>query len=283
MLILIVAILFIVALLVVVSLFLVKLGQVNSRPSVKVRMTATAHHYQLWPYFRSKISAMINKLWHFILEAKDLKPATTKSIQSQYEKVKNVFRIRIRESEHDPQWLPEAQELTIKPSANPNPEDLYLEAIKKNPNDRSAYEALGRLYLQNKNFADAVQTYEYLIKLDPTRDVYYSNLGLSHYSLREFAKARDCYEKALGINNKIPTRWVNLGLCFEALEDYAKAVKALNTAVSLDKLNMHYLNLLADAYAKLGNQVRAEEVLRQILSLEPQNKVAREKLMKLKI
>ncbi|HEX9502746.1 MAG TPA: tetratricopeptide repeat protein [Patescibacteria group bacterium] len=273
-----------VAVLVAVSLFLFKLGQLNSRPQIRLRITpTTTHHYDLWPYIKQKLGIVAHKLWRFILEAKDLKPAATKTFESQYEKVKSAFRIRIRSSTADPQWLPEAAELSIKPSANQTPEDLYLAAIKKNPHDREAYEALGRLYLQNKNYADAVQTYEYLVKLDPTRDIYYSNLGMSHYSLKEYQKAKEAYEKALSINSKIPTRWVNLGLCFEALEDYTKAVKALSSAVQLDKLNVNYLSLLADAYVKLENYVRAEEVLEQILALEPGNKTAREKLMRLKI
>ncbi len=281
--ILIVTILFVVSLLVALSLFLVKVGQLNARPHIRLRINSTGQHHELWPYFRQKFSAIANKVWHFILEAKDLTPSTTKTIHNQYEKVKSAFRIRIRSSDAEPQWLPEAAELTIKPSATQNPEDLYLAAIKKNPNDREAYEALGRLYLQNKNYADAVQTYEYLIKLDPTKDIYYSNLGLSHYSLKEYQKARECYEKALSINNKIPTRWINLALCFEALDDYTKAVKAISTALQFDKLNLHYMTLLADAYIKLENNIRAEEVLEQILAIEPTNKTAREKLMRLRI
>ncbi len=272
----------VIALLVALSLFLVKLGQLNSRPHVRMRLS-TQHHYELWPYIKSKLGIAIRKIWHFILEAKDLTPATTKSIHSQYEKVKSSFRIRIRSSEVEPQWLPEAADLAIKPTVNQNPEDQYLEAIKRNPNDKEAYAALGRLYLQNKNYSDAVQIYEYLIKLDPTKDIYYSNLGLSHYSLKEYEKAKASYEKALSINNKIPTRWINLALCFEALDDYTKAVKAINQALELDKSNTHYMTLLADAYVKLENNVRAEEVLEQILSYEPTNKSAREKLMRLRI
>ncbi|MBX4187076.1 MAG: tetratricopeptide repeat protein [Candidatus Doudnabacteria bacterium] len=279
------AILLGISVLTVVSLFLFKLGQLNSRPNIRVRMTTTSTtpQHELWPYAKQKLGVVANKLWHFILEAKDLKPATTKTIHNQYEKVKSVFRIRIRSNESDPQWLPEAAELTIKPAVNQNPEDLYLAAIKRNPHDREAYEALGRLYLQNKNYSDAVQTYDYLIKLDPTRDVYYSNLGLSHYSLKEYQKAKEAYEKALSINNKIPTRWINLALCFEALQEYSKAVKAINSALMLDKMNTNYLMLLAEAYVKMENYVRAEEVLEQILSMDPTHRAAREKLMKLKI
>ncbi len=277
-------IIFATSILVVVCLFLVNLGQINSRPFLQIRIAnITRPQYDLWPYIKQKLSVVGNKLWHFILEAKDLKPASTKTIHNQYEKVKSAFRIRIRSSSAEPQWLPEAAELSIKPTVNQNPEDFYLAAIKKNPKDREAYEALGRLYLQNKNYSDAVATYEYLIKLDPTRDIYYSNLGLSHYSLKEYQMARQAYEKAIGINNKIPTRWINLALCFEALEDFTKAVKAITQALELDKLNLNYMSLLADAYVKLENYVRAEEVLEQILALDPSNKTAREKLMRLKV
>lgn len=280
-----VSILFAASFLVIASIFLVKLAQVNQRPVVRVKLTGVNPNYYetLWPYFRQKLEFIVKKLWHFILEAKDLKPAATKTLQSGVAKAKNVFRIRIRSSTAEPQWLPEAAELSIKPSANQNPEDLYLEAIKKNPNDKQAYEALGRLYLQNKNFSDASETYEYLTKLDAGRDIYFSNLGLAYYSLAEYQKAASSYEKALNINNKIATRWINLALCFEALEEYTKAVKSITQALVLDKLNVNYLTLLADTYINLENNVRAEEVLEQILTEDPMNKPAREKLMKLRI
>jgi len=265
-------------------MFLVKAGQVsNHLPARNHLDNKTIHADRIWPYFKTKFGSIVNKIWHFILEAKDLKPATTKTLQTQVEKVKNAFRIRIRSSEADPQWLPEAAELATKQEPNQTAEELYLRAIQKNPQDQQAYEALGRLYLQNKNFKDAVEIFEHLIKLSPSRDTYHSNLGLAYFSLKEFQKAARSYEQALSINNKIPTRWVNLSFCFSALEDYPKAVKALTSAVGLDKYNLNYLTLLVDAYLKVPNHLRAEEVLEQILSIDPTNKTAREKLMKLKI
>lgn len=279
------AILFILSFLALTSKLLVKFAHINQRPPVRLKIAHVGPHYYetLWPYFRQKLSFSAGKIWHFILEAKDLTPAASKTLYTQVEKAKKVFRIRIRSSASEPQWLPEAAELSIKANVNQNPEDQYLEAIKRNPNDKQAYEALGRLYLQNKNFTDAVEIYEYLTRLDAARDIYFSNLGISYYSVAEYQKAVTAYEKALNINNKIPTRWINLALCFEALEEYTKVVKAITQALSLDKRNTNYMALLADAYIKIENSLRAEEVLEQILALEPTNKPAREKLMRLKI
>ena len=279
------AILFLLSLAVIASMFLVKLSHVSQRPAIKIKIAGThsTYHESLWPYFRQKIGFVANKLWHFILEAKDLTPAATKTLHTGVEKARNAFRIRIRTSNSEPQWLPEAAELSIKPNSTQNPEDLYLEAIKKNPNDKQAYEALGRLYLQNKNFSEAVEIYEYLTKLNAGKDIYFSNLGLAYYSVGEYQKGTASYEKALNINSKIPARWINLALCFEAMEEYNKAVKAITQALQLDRLNTNYLTLLADIYIKLENNVRAEEVLEQILSSDPTNKPAREKLMRIKI
>ncbi|HTL39579.1 MAG TPA: tetratricopeptide repeat protein [Methylomirabilota bacterium] len=272
-----------ISLLVIISLFLKKLGELSQKPVVRVSIGNPTTQSHIWPYVKKKLGVVGNHLWHFILEAKDLRPPATKTFQNQVEKVKNAFRIRIRTSEADPVWLPEAAELATPAVVTRSPEDLYLEAIKKNPNDKHAYEALGRLYLQNKNFADAAQTYEFLIKLDPNQDVYWSNFGLASYSLKEYGKAAHAYEKALGFNSKIATRWINLSLCFDALHDYGKAVRALIQAIELDKLNLNYLMMLAEEYLKIPNSIRAEEVLEQILAIEPTNRQAREKLMRLKI
>ncbi len=276
-------ILLVLSVLVAVSLFIVKLAENSHRPQIRIRVDSSMHE-SLWVYFRHKLAKLGNKLWHFVLEAKDLKPVTTKTIQDQYERVRKVFRIRIRTNENDPHWLPEAAELSVKPTqVSQNPEDVYLAAIRKNPQDRESYEALGRLYLQNKSFADAIEIYNYLTKLDPKRDSYYSNLGLSYYSLHNFTKAASAYEKALGLNNKIPSRWVNLAMSYEATGDFTRSIRALTQALQLDKRNLNYMMMLADVYLKIPNQVRAEEVLEQILSIDPTNRVAREKLMKLKI
>lgn len=278
-------ILFAVSFLFLAGLFLSKLGQASQRPLMRIRISEPAHHDSLGLYFKRRLSTAGERLWHFILEAKDLKPATTKTIHHQVEKVKTAFRIRIRTSDKDPQWLPEAAELTVKTEAEQthSPEESYLEAIKRDPSDRQAYEALGRLYLQNKSYDEAAETFEYLTKLDSTKDTYFSNLGLCYYSLKEYLKAASSYERAVSINDKVPTRWVNLALCFDALDQPNKAIKALTQAIKLDRVNVGFLTLLADAYIKIENSVRAEEILEQILSLEPTNKIAREKLMKLKI
>ena len=238
----------------------------------------------LLTYLWRKLKIQAGKMWHFILEAKDLKPQIpTLPLNMNVDKVKKVFRIRVKEDEKDPDWMPEVSAETANVVKGSSPEQLYLETIKRNPTDQGSYEGLGRLYLQEKNYSEAAETFRFLTKLDPTRDIYWSNLGLSLYSIKEYREAANAYDKALKINSKVPVRWINLALCFDAMDETGKAIKAITSALALDKNHSSYLSLLADLYLKAQNKVRAEEVLEQILHQDPGNKPAREKLMKLRI
>lgn len=243
----------------------------------------------LFGYIKRKIKIFFERVFHFILEAKDLKPPLpinriAHTAAHSMEAAKKAFRIRIRASEAEPVWMPEAAALNAESAAeHADIEQRYLESIKRNPNDIASFEGLGRLYLQEKNYPEATETFEYLTKLNPKRDVYWSNLGLSLFSIKRYKEASIAYQKALDLNDKIPVRWINLALCLDSLDEPMKSIKAVTQALQLAPRNINYQFLLADLYMKMDNKVRAEEVLEHILQIEPTNKPAREKLMKLRI
>lgn len=234
-------------------------------------------------YLKEKFLILGKSLWHFILEAKDMRPP--KILNEQVEKVKKAFKVRVRKTQEEPIWLPEAEELSTIDSHEDitTPEDIYLKAIKKNPHKRDAYEGLGRLYMEEKKYSEAIETFKYLIAQDPGKDVYWSNLGLCYYLVQDFKQAIDSYERALNINSKVPMRWVNLSFCFDALDEHTKAIKAVLQALEIDQNNINYLNLLADLYLKVPNKIRAEEVLEKILEIDPTNRTVAEKLTKIKL
>lgn len=278
-------ILLVIAALGIASVLLTKLPAVLHRPTIGGRVRIVTAAEGVRAYGVRKFKGLLGKFWHFILEAKDLKP--TPLITHQVQKVKQVFKVRIRSSQEEPLWMPEVSTIIDQPKEEEEPkhtaEQLYLNQIKADPNNQQAYEGLGRLYLQEKNYKEAADTFKFLTRLDPARDVYWSNLGLSLYSTDMFKEAVAAYEKALSLNGKVPARWVNVSLCYEALNDIPRMIKALNQAISLDRRNINYLQLLAEAYLKAQNKVRAEEVLEQVLAIDPTHKAAREKLMKIRI
>ncbi|MBI2356279.1 MAG: tetratricopeptide repeat protein [Candidatus Doudnabacteria bacterium] len=262
----------------ILSIIIILLSKLPAAFEAQSKVKVALNHGNFWTYLAGNLKILSGKIWHFILEAKDLKPPA--KLRAPVEKVKKAFRIRIRSHEDEPEWLPEA---TDSLRDGQTAETMYLEAIKKDPQNMEAYENLGRLYLQEKNYIEAAEIFEYLTRFDPGKDTYFSNLALSLYSLQQYPQAAAAYEKALSLNNKIPARWVNLGLSFMAQGEYGKAIKAITNALGLDKRNLNYMMLLADLYLKAHNQIRAEQVLSQVLELEPTNRLAREKLMRLRV
>jgi tetratricopeptide (TPR) repeat protein len=262
------------------ALFLLfRLGLIKSRQSSEL---THEHWLELLSNIKNWFFNWGKKIWNFILEAKDIK--TPERLTGGVQKVKQIFRVRVRHSKREPVWLPEATNIKVSSEENgvSTPEQIYLQAIKKNPQDKKAYEGLGRLYLQEKKFEEAIETFEFLTKLDEAEDVYWSNLGLCYFSTKDYRKAIEVYEKSLNLNSHVSSRWLNLGLCFEAIGEYVKAVKAATSAIELDPLNISYLNFLADLYLKIPNKVKAEEVLEKILEIDPTNRAIAEKLSKIK-
>lgn len=258
---------------------LFRLGLIKSRHSPEL---THEHWLELLSNIKNWVFYWGKKVWNFILEAKDIK--TPERLTTGVQKVKQIFRVRVRRSKREPVWLPEATNIKVSTEENgvSTPEQIYLQAIKKNPQDKKAYEGLGRLYLQEKKFEEAIETFEFLTRLDESEDVYWSNLGLCYFSTKDFRKAIGVYEKSLNLNSRVSSRWLNLGLCFEAMGEYTKAVKAAISALELDPLNTSYLNFLADLYLKIPNKVKAEEVLEKILEIDPTNRAIAEKLSKIK-
>ncbi|MGE5392228.1 MAG: tetratricopeptide repeat protein [Candidatus Saccharibacteria bacterium] len=279
-------IIFALACLGLLSVFLTKAAAV-AKLGDRSRIMPPAAGEGFLAYLRHKAVRLLSRLWHHILEAKDLRPTAPAkpAAANRLGRVRQVFKIRIKHSESEPDWMPEVADSVETRSEEPKqtPEQIFLAAIKKNPNDRSAYEGLGQLYLQERNYQEAIETFRFLSRLDPKRDTYWSNLGLSLYSVGEHLQAIAAYEKALTINKKVPARWINLSLCFEALDEHGKAIKTILAALQLDRKNVNYLTMLADIYIKVDNKVRAEEVLEEILTVDPTSRTAREKLMKVKI
>src|SRR3989338_3381102 len=164
----------------------------------------------------------LHKIWHFVLEAKDIKKP-------------GVVGYRIK------QILPRKR--TTKVAAPvPRPtethdERYYLEKIRQNPKDSELYNLLGKLYLDTKRFADSRDMYSYLVKRDPGNALYYARLGYACYKLVLYTEAVDAYEKSLALDSAQPNRYYNLALALDALRRTDEAILSVNRALEQESEN----------------------------------------------
>lgn len=130
-------------------------------------------------------------------------------------------------------------------------EHAVLRIISQDPDDASAYNKLGMIYLREKNYKDARASLKQALKLEPENDAFYNNLGLLYYQQGQYEDAIEAYEKSLEIDNKIPSRLVNLGLAYFMVKKYRKAADQYGKALILDPRNDSYAELLKQAEEKM--------------------------------
>lgn len=227
------------------------------------------------------------KLWHFVLEAKDF--SRTSAAGRNFLQKFRLAKIAIpkphlpffRPSNSLESYLQRGQTL-LEAEDYPGAERQFIRAIELDPKNEPAFAALGKLYLLQKKFEEAAETYNFLLKLHPENDTYWANLGQAYHNERLYEKAIAAYEKAIDLNPENPRRYINLGLTLEAKKHLEEAILNYRRAVDLEKGNTQFLLVLAEALAKKGEKNEAEIIFEQILVLEPTNHLAREKLMALK-
>lgn len=176
----------------------------------------------------------------------------------------------------------DANVLTPDTASLDQSEKILIEIIQKNPSDKSAYENLGKLYLDRNKYTDAEEVYEYLTRNYPQEDAYFSKLGTVYFNLKKFDQAANAYNSAIALRGDLPNRYINLGLSHEAMGDFAAAAQAVRKALEKSPDNLSYLALLSEFLIKAGQTAGAQEILERILELEPTNAQARQRLMGLK-
>lgn len=185
------------------------------------------------------------KTWHFVLEAKDLRPTSLTGY-----KIKKIFG-------HRP---PIQTPLSTQEVKN---EQYFLDAIKLQPKNLDNYDFLGKFYLDTGNFSDAKDIYIYLTNHQRTSSDYQARLGHSLYKLREFAAAAEHYEQSVKLDSTQPNRYYNLGLAWEAAGNFQQAAKAFAQASTLEPGNNRYQTSLNNVLQKIDQQDRGLAVSNQ--------------------
>ncbi len=238
-------------------------------------------------HFKSVIREVLNALkkilvsirdpiWHFMLEAKDLKQS-----QILASKFAALMKPRGRVINIGAFNSIKKADRLFETGQFDQAEQMYIQVIRKHPHEYLAYESLVRLYFKQKKYDDITEILEFLVNNNPTNDMYLAQLGNVYISTRRFDAAVEVYQKSLVLNQLIPARFVNLGLAQQGIGQTAAAKENFKKAVDLDPTNMQYLMILVDAMIQLGERSEAITHLKAANEREPENVEVKEKLIQL--
>ena len=151
----------------------------------------------------------------------------------------------------------------------------FQKSIQLNPDNYDARYALGSIYFQRKEFADAEREFRRCIELMPENGEALNFYGRTLIELKRLPEAVDVLRKttALPLYATPDNAYSNLGYALYLLGDNAGALRAYQEALKIDPPTVPrallYLEL-GRLYIAQGENAKAREALAQVKSLDPQ-------------
>jgi tetratricopeptide (TPR) repeat protein len=121
------------------------------------------------------------------------------------------------------------------------------------------------------NFADAAAKYEEILKIAPRLAAAYNNLGSIYVQQREFRKAAEVLQKGLEINRDMPSASALLGIALYEMGDYSKARPRLEAAARANPNDDNAALYLANDLIHLNQFEKAAEQLQALSRKEAKN------------
>jgi tetratricopeptide (TPR) repeat protein len=145
----------------------------------------------------------------------------------------------------------------------------YQLALTLNPSEPRAHLGLGKIYYQQKRYADALEACLRATRLDPNLANAYFWLGTTYYAMGRYAEAIEALNQATRLKPDYIDAYKNLGLAYHLMGKDEKAVETIKHAISLQPDDAAAYHTLAFIYATVGRHAEAVEALNKEIFLQP--------------
>jgi len=157
----------------------------------------------------------------------------------------------------------------------------FESALKLSPQDGSALYNLANAYLKNNEFEKAIATYQKLITLDANTADYHHNLGIAYASAGKNNEAVLAYQSSLKLEPHHNKAHYNLANTLMSLNQTDKAITHYEIALQISPKYTLAMYNLAIAYLDTNEKIKAEKLLKEILTIDKNFKPAQDLLSKI--
>ena len=137
-------------------------------------------------------------------------------------------------------------------------EKRYLEALTIDGRNLDAYKGLGTIYLKQKLYPQASETFEFLVKMKKADDACYAALADIAEAEGDLIKEEENRKKAVELRPRLPNRQMELAELYIRLKDYPKAWVCAKRATELDPKSAKYLELSLEAAILVRDRTEAK-------------------------
>lgn len=138
-------------------------------------------------------------------------------------------------------------------------ERRYIEVLSLDSSQADAYRGLGQIYLKQKLYPQAKETFEFLVKIKKADDAAYAGLGEIAETEGNIALAEVMYKKAVDMSPRLAHRYAELASFYMSHGQGAKAWVPAERASELESGSAKYLEQSMEVAILLGDQKEARE------------------------
>ncbi len=160
-------------------------------------------------------------------------------------------------------------------------ERRYLDVLALDSHNWDAYRGLGGIYLKQKLWPQAKETFEFLLKMKKADDACFAALAEIAEAEGDLVRAEDMRRKAVEFRPRSAHRQSELAAFFLQQAQAGKAWPFAKRAVELDPKSSRYLELSLEAAIILGNRLEAQrryDKLRLLSEDRPKLQALKEKI-----
>lgn len=146
--------------------------------------------------------------------------------------------------------------------------ELFLQALRKFPNDIDATFGLGLAYGRQGDDRKAVECLKRVIEWDGEKyQSAYVSLAMSYFQLGDLKNCMEQLDKVLKINPELPEAWYYLGFVYENSGQTDKAVSSYEKAGSIDHTMIEAWQRLGQLYLKSERLDEARIAFKKVLKI----------------
>lgn len=136
-------------------------------------------------------------------------------------------------------------------------ERRFLEVLTLDDRNLDAYKGLATIYLKQKLYPQATETYEFLLKIKKADASCFEGMGQIAEAQGDRIKAESMYVKALELQPRLAHRYATLADFYLEQDDAGKAWPLAKRASDLEPKSAKYLEFSIEASIRLGHREEA--------------------------
>ncbi len=147
---------------------------------------------------------------------------------------------------------------------------LLRQAIEADPEYKEAYNDLAVVYMDQENYATAIDLLKKALDVDESYFLAHFNLGVCYYQLGRFDESARSHKRATECNENYTFAYLALAEVYLAQYDYRRAIEVARQAVELDPSEPRGYNLWGHGLSGQERYDEAIEKFQQVIELNPE-------------